>query len=396
MMGRVRPWLLRLHRTVGLSLAGVLICAGLTGSIAAFHDALDALLNPDLFTARNAGAPLPLPQLADRLSHQLPNAQLRYILYRPARGGTVRVFLQPRMGTQDDEVFLDPPTGAIQGMRPSAGCCFGRRVLIPFLYRFHYTLGLGMVGQWIMGIAAMAWAVDCVVGLLLTVPLHGTVSRVASWRRWGRYWRLSTLRPGFRLTFDLHRTVSLWLWVILLGVAVSGVSLALNSQVFRPVVGFLLPMTGPPAPPASDRAPSGLIGLEQAEEVAVVAAAHEGWRGKPGAMFISPETSVASFYFFNSTADEGTGFGSPVVMLDGHSGRVLSAGMPGRGKAGDLVLQLQFPWHSGQIAGLAGRIVIAVSGVAVSLLSATGVLIWERKRRVRRISDARRANAVVA
>lgn len=57
--------------------------------------------------------------------------------------------------------------------------------------------------------------------------------------------------------------------------------------------------------------------------------------------------------------------------------------MAGEGTAGDIFLQLQFPLHSGEIAGLAGRIVICVTGILVAALSVTGVLVWARKRRAR-------------
>jgi uncharacterized iron-regulated membrane protein len=56
----------------------------------------------------------------------------------------------------------------------------------------------------------------------------------------------------------------------------------------------------------------------------------------------------------------------------------------GEGTAGDIFVQLQFPLHSGEIAGLAGRIVISISGILVAVLSITGVLIWARKWRARR------------
>jgi uncharacterized iron-regulated membrane protein len=41
---------------------------------------------------------------------------------------------------------------------------------------------------------------------------------------------------------------------------------------------------------------------------------------------------------------------------------------------------MQFPLHSGQIAGLPGRIVIAATGIVTAMLSITGVVIWFRKR----------------
>jgi uncharacterized iron-regulated membrane protein len=51
-------------------------------------------------------------------------------------------------------------------------------------------------------------------------------------------------------------------------------------------------------------------------------------------------------------------------------------------------MQAQFPLHSGRIIGLPGRILISVIGVAVAVLSATGLMIWLRKRSARRRAAA--------
>src|SRR6185437_1034042 len=79
----------------------------------------------------------------------------------------------------------------------------------------------------------------------------------------------------------------------------------------------------------------------------------------------------------------GGGFGRPVVYLDDSSGAILRLDDPGHGKTGDIILSLQFPLHSGQIAGLAGRIAVSALGCGVAMLSVAGVLIRALKRRAR-------------
>jgi uncharacterized iron-regulated membrane protein len=46
---------------------------------------------------------------------------------------------------------------------------------------------------------------------------------------------------------------------------------------------------------------------------------------------------------------------------------------------------MQFPMHSGQILGMAGRIIVFVSGIAIAVLAGSGVYIWWRKRRARQL-----------
>lgn len=75
------------------------------------------------------------------------------------------------------------------------------------------------------------------------------------------------------------------------------------------------------------------------------------------------------------------GLGNPWLDIDGRSGALAGADLPGTGSADDLFMQAQFPLHSGRIAGLPGRILISLMGVAVAILSITGIVIWARKRR---------------
>ncbi len=74
------------------------------------------------------------------------------------------------------------------------------------------------------------------------------------------------------------------------------------------------------------------------------------------------------------------GLGVKQLYFDGIDGAYLGKRDPGTGTAGDIFLDLQFPLHSGRIAGIPGRIFISVMGVIVATLSVTGVVIWLRRR----------------
>jgi uncharacterized iron-regulated membrane protein len=90
------------------------------------------------------------------------------------------------------------------------------------------------------------------------------------------------------------------------------------------------------------------------------------------------------------------GLGNPWLRFDATTGTYLGAELPGQGSAGDVFLQLQFPLHSGRIAGTAGRVAVSVLGLLIVLLSVTGILIWARKRRARLGAALKRANGVTA
>ena len=114
-------------------------------------------------------------------------------------------------------------------------------------------------------------------------------------------------------------------------------------------------------------------------------AARRGFTLPAGDIFYSPDFGVFGVRFFNPGDEHGDGMklGNDVLYFDSEDGRYIGDWIPWRGTAGDLFLQMQFPVHSGRIFGIPGRIVISAMGLAVAMLSVTGVVIWLRKRRAR-------------
>jgi uncharacterized iron-regulated membrane protein len=68
------------------------------------------------------------------------------------------------------EVFVDPYSGTVLGVRERGKFALDKHHLIPFLYRFHFTLHASSMGAWLMGIVALVWFLDCFVGTYLTFP----------------------------------------------------------------------------------------------------------------------------------------------------------------------------------------------------------------------------------
>jgi len=117
-----RSWVL-VHRYAGLYMACFLIVAGLTGSLIAFY--VEPRRNPA------TGEP--------------------YVL-------------------DFTELYLDPYSGEELGRRRFGEISQGVVNLMPFIYRFHYSLALGEIGTWLLGIAALIWTLDSFVGFYLTLP----------------------------------------------------------------------------------------------------------------------------------------------------------------------------------------------------------------------------------
>ncbi|MDQ3196937.1 MAG: PepSY domain-containing protein [Pseudomonadota bacterium] len=117
------------------------------------------------------------------------------------------------------------------------------------------------------------------------------------------------------------------------------------------------------------------VSFEQAMALATDETVRRGLSGLPDEVAYRPTYGLYSVHF------TGGALGSPVVYIDGLDGNIVGARVPGQGSAGDVFAQLQFPLHSGRIAGLTGRIIIGLAGLATAMLAITGVIIWLKRRR---------------
>ncbi|MFX6023432.1 PepSY-associated TM helix domain-containing protein, partial [Acinetobacter baumannii] len=76
---------------------------------------------------------------------------------------------------------------------------------------------------------------------------------------------------GHKLNFDLHRSGGVWIWGLLLVLAVTSVSMNLERQVMRPILQSVSTLTAGPfdtrTPSAPDKVPEPRISREEAVEL---------------------------------------------------------------------------------------------------------------------------------
>ena len=238
----VRALLVTLHRWFGLGAALFLFIAGATGAVISWDHELDEWLNPHLYQAASSGTPLPPLQLAQRVEAADPRVRLTFMPLAVEPGHAFTVFVRPRVDAASgklhepgyNQVALDPVTGDIQGRREWGRVSLSRENLLPFLYKLHYTMhipeGFGVdLGLWLMGLIGVVWVFDTLIALVISLP------RPSQWRRSFAFrWR----DGGHRLTFDLHRSGAMWLYLLVLMLAVTSVAMNLRDPVMRPVVSW--------------------------------------------------------------------------------------------------------------------------------------------------------------
>lgn len=389
-----------LHRYVGLTLTVFLVVAGVTGTLLAFYADLDGLLNPGLVQAKpeTPGAPFLEPfELQARFSAQLPpGARALDVQFRPEPGRANRSWVEVTPQTWR-EYFVNPYTGAVQGSREWGALAAGPRNLMPWLYRLHYSLGLGQVGTLLFGVAALLWTFDCFVGAYLTFPgpeRRGNGSPLRWLRRWLPAWRVKH-QQLFAFVFTWHRASGLWLWAGLLVFAWSAVGLNLNG-VYQPVMKALagqqpsvheqLPQLSPPYPePRLTLAQAHVRGRELMAEQAQrrsFRVASERW------LRYHADHGVFS-YGVQSSLDISSEHPRTEVYFDGRDGNFVGFEAPTGASAGNTVTSYLNHLHFAALGGYWYRALVSLLGLSVAALSLTGALIWWRKRQKRAPAPAR-------
>ena len=420
----MRQTFVLIHRWAGLFIAVFLFIAGLTGAVISWDHELDEWLNPHLFDAKASGAAMAPLDLVAKVEAADPRAKATYFPLSFEDGHTAAISVMPRVDPKTgklypleyNQAFVDPVSGEIVGKRFWGQISLDTENLLPFLYKLHYSMhipgiaGIENLGMWFMGIVAIVWMFDCFVGFYVTLPVRNRPAAVAAggmrtnadtasddtpsgarrtwWQRWKPAWQIKRNASTYRLNLDLHRAFGLWLWLILFIIAFTSISMNLTNEVVRPILSQLSTLT----PDAFDDAtPTPLnkpitpdLSYAKAIDVASAEARNRNWDEPAGAAFYGPNYGIYSIMFFHPGDDHGSGgMGVKMLFVDGNNGELVGGRVPWEGTAADVFMQLQFPLHSGRIAGLPGRILLSVMGIVVAMLSFTGIVIWLKKRAAR-------------
>lgn len=390
-------WLL-LHRYAGLAMAGFLIVVALTGSLLAFLQELEHLINPQFYVADSGLPRLALASLAERAEALAPQAKVEGLWL--GQTDSVMVGVVPRndpatgrpYALDYNKLVLNPYTGEELGRYTRGAISQGLINFMPFVYKLHYALALDKAGILVLGVVALVWTLDCFVAFYLTLPpgrkrhflLAGEGK--SGWQRWRPAWQIKWRASATRINFDLHRAGGLWLWLALLVFAWSSVHMNLWDSVYPAAMRWVseyhdprveLPKRGKPLEqPALD--------WRQADRIGAELMAHAGREGgfsveRPVALRIDREHGVY-VYQVRSSRDIQDRAGETRIFFDADSGEARGLSLPTGQYSGNTITAWLFALHMGNVFGLPYRIFVCLLGLAITMLSVTGVVIWLKKR----------------
>ena len=372
---------LAIHRTIGLFLGAVFVVVGLTGSILAFWQPIDEWLNKDIMVVAappgNASY-RPLDEIIAAAKAVVPPGGMPERLRMPRHSSTAAAvtYMVPVDDLETDvyEIFVDPYTAKATGRRLMM---HGDRLLSqPFIHivmDFHWTLLLGYDKAYVIGVTALFLFLSVPMGLYLWWPRNGNWHHALT-IKWGA--------TPERITYDVHKTLGLYLAAVLMVLLFSGICMIFKPQV-RSVVELFSPIRKEPqslkSMPIPGQPPLGLDAVSAiADKVFSDGKLH--WILLPG----GPE----GVYVVGKRADSEPNRASTNrnVTINQYSGQVLHVQDSKNFSAGETFLEWQYPLHCGEAFGNAGRAFIMAMGFVPLILYVTGFLRWRQKRRARRQS----------
>jgi uncharacterized iron-regulated membrane protein len=393
----MRSRLVIVHRYFGLVLAGFLLLAGATGSLLAWYEELDAAVNPALLRAAPpapGARPLEPLQLRAAVAAQYPDARVDFVPLMHVPGHAPYFQLSPKPGTElsNDQVFVNPYNGTVLGARKWGDIGQGMTNLLPFIYRLHFSLAMDTVGPLLLGVVALIWTVDCFIGAYLTFPVRRRGTPPAEGKtwlsRWWPAWKVRWTSGRYKLNFDLHRAGGLWPWAMLFILAWSSVGFNLT-EVYQPVMRTLFAhQQGEDAMPrrTAPQAQPGMsweAALETGRGLMQAEARSRGVSVIEETLLRYDPRSATFRYMVKSSADIRDRIGSTSVVFDANSGHPYFFWWPTGAASGDTIRTWLTSLHLAALWGVPFKIFMCLLGLAVATLSATGIVIWWRKRAAR-------------
>ncbi len=362
MVKAYRPFLLAVHKYVGLILGVLITLIAVSGSIVVYKPEIEGALAPDLYYVEPGPKVASLKEVVESTLAAYPERRPVYLALNDGHPGRTYQFDVHKEGERDISVFVNPYTAEVIGARSGS-------TLISVIRNLHVNLLMGSYGIILVGLVSIAMLVTFFVGLILWWPSKSSLKRslTLSWRF------------GFeRFLRDLHNVSGIYLLLVTFVLTFTGTAIVfpnVTKAAFKLVVpgGYQVFQKSPQSQPLPD---GRRISVAQAVQVVRNAV---------------PEKKVEQVWgpygprgnYIVGTAPKGALIQAPhqVLLVDQYSGDILR----GPTTADPNVVDQFFngwvdPLHTGAAFGELGRFIAFIGGLALPVLFGSGTYMWYRRR----------------
>jgi uncharacterized iron-regulated membrane protein len=360
-----------LHRWLGIGALVLLMPVALSGALLVYHDELDVLMNPSRHATTGTEVVAPSRYFANaeaapgvgvvpsniRLPHEAGEPVIALARISTGEGARPR-FLR---------IYLDPPTAKVLDVFDFRASAIG------FLHVFHENLMIPEYsGRAIVGWVGVAMLILSLSGIYLWWPRNRAFIQGLRWRR----------APA--TSSNLHHIIGFWISLPLALVSLTGIYLAFLPQA-RELTAKFAPMT-----PSAGRAGFGPVLRQTAmtADQALQAAQAREPSAQPRQIF-APAAGRDSQPVWRIVLHRADGEAITILVND-RNGELSQLPLP---LAGDRLAQWMRWLHEGSHTGVIWRFVVFLTGIFPIVLGVTGVMMWLRDRRRRRLAVGGTQNA---
>jgi len=341
------------HRWLGLAAALFWLVQAVTGMVIIFHWELRDLASSSIHRATD-----------------LPAIERRIASLNPSQGQSAVQSVWTTAGLPDryDISFVDlrgsDATVTIAGDGTILRGADDQDDLLSKLVLVHHDLLAGEAGEWIVGISGLLLLSNLAMGLVIGWPRRGT---------WSMALRMRSNGPSAARLYSWHRALGLWLALPALLIVATGTMLRFGDGL-KAYLG-----AEEPAPPVLPSQGSGRVGFARA--------AAAGLAAIPGstltAVSFPSDGGTAYRVRVRAPGEIARAYGASLIFVDAASGRVSGVFPIAEARGGRVLMSALFPIHTGEAAGLPGRLFAILIGGWLVGMTTLGVLLWRARRRSR-------------
>lgn len=348
-----RSFVFYIHGFAGLLAGLFILLMSLSGAVLVFHDELDE---------RPVVQKLPLKNLTVDSCYGLvlkhyPHAQVSNCTLPGNNSQPVSFVIYDssyKNGTKAMELFLHPQTGEVLGSR--GGSDDVKHNVMSWLSKFHNSFHLDKKGEWLLGFFALVFLISIITGVIL---FRKSIIAVLLFKK-------TVYRRG-----NLHQLIGIYALLFNLMTGVTG--LWMQRYVFKK--DFYASYDYKPVLKSSAALPFSFDSAYKELQVRhpdFTASVIYFAQSKKGKTAVYGSRSSNSFIHSKKFAD--------AIMLDS-SGAISSTRFVNEISADDRYDIINSQLHIGKYGGMPVKIIYFVFGLAGSLLSITGFLLWLKRRR---------------
>ena len=355
---QLRRALFQIHLWAGVLLSLYVVMIALTGSVLVFRTELKRIQLPKALSPYDPVRIASIAMVSEQFEMLYPSGKIENVI-TPSPQMPAFVLTATDAHQKPFAMVADPITAKLY-QQP--------RTWLDWVYDLHVYLLLGTAyGMQANGIGAAVLLLLTLTGLALWWP---------GIKIWTRGLRIGLGHSWRRINFDAHNAIGFWTLLIVSWWAISGIYFAWYRQVSA-VVAFVSPLKGMVSPVVPVRSHVGPVRTSLPQ---VLDAIHLASPSGHLYSLSDPSLSGATIYALVDLRAPGDFSHRDILTLSTADAHVLTVWHYGQNRSlGDWFLWAMHPLHFGTLWGLPVKILWAACGIALAMLSITGlVMYWNR------------------